>query len=85
MWLLTTVNSSKLLNALRKLGINKLYLALSFYLFDAISITTTCTSVTLDFISILEAEVEDALCPSNGLVSGAQTITGDPAFEGNLI
>ncbi|KAF5983610.1 hypothetical protein FCOIX_3136 [Fusarium coicis] len=49
---------------------------------DDISIATTYTSVALDFISILEAEVDEALDPPDSLVLAAQAVTEDPAFEG---
>ncbi|KAF5588579.1 uncharacterized protein FSUBG_11436 [Fusarium subglutinans] len=102
MWFPTTADTPKLIDALRKLGVNDstsdsastctirtsettYYSARtspdSDSLLDVISIASTCTTVTLDFISILGAEVDRALDPSEGLVSGAQAITEDPAFE----
>ncbi|KAF5238830.1 hypothetical protein FANTH_10158 [Fusarium anthophilum] len=103
MWFTTTADTPKLIDALRKLGVNDSTsdsastctirtFETTYYsartspdsdsLSDVISIASTCTTVTLAFISVLEAEVGIALDPSDGLVPGAQAITEGPAFEG---
>ncbi|KAF5671378.1 hypothetical protein FDENT_10917 [Fusarium denticulatum] len=103
MWLPTTADTPKLIDALRKLGVDdstsdsasawtiRTFETIYYFtrtspesnsLSNAISTTSTCTSVTLDYIYILEAEVDKALDTSDGMVSGAQAITEDPAFEG---
>ncbi|KAF5637116.1 hypothetical protein F52700_4853 [Fusarium sp. NRRL 52700] len=103
MWLPIITDRLRLIDALRKPGVNgstsdstskcsirtfetAYYSARTRPESDSLSASTsiasTSTSVTLDFISILEAEFDTSIDPSDGLVLGAQAITEDAAFEG---
>ncbi|KLO86834.1 hypothetical protein CEK26_003790 [Fusarium fujikuroi] len=92
MWLPTTADTPKLIDVLRKLGIN-----------DSTSDSaSTCTirsyetryyfartspesDSPLDAISIATtSEVDKEIDPSDGLMPGAQAITEDPGFEGKI-